>query len=80
MYFKPGMTVRVNKDIIRVKEWRWDLTGLYPVPIPIEEKYANLGDMGVVIDTFKSFYAKVKINDKIKTFRFTSLEIIKPKK
>ena len=80
MYYKPGQTVRVNKDITRVKEWVWNETGKngYPDHDPVMEQYAKEGETGVILEVFvaNDYCAKVKINDQIKTLRLTSLDHI----
>jgi hypothetical protein len=81
-YFSKGQKVRVNKDITRVARWELVLSDWvqYPVHVPVLEEYAKEGDIGEVMDLFKgsnSWYAKVNINGKIKTFRITSLDILK---
>lgn len=89
MYYEKGMTVRVNKDIERCLGYesykkegeeyirRRGIVGLY----------AKEGEVGIIVKIFrpigtggfeiKPHSAKVKIGDKIKTFRLTSLDIIK---
>ena len=70
------MAVIVNKDIERVvppQHWK-------------SMPYAQKGQVGTITEIFrpvptgygeiKPLYAKVKINDQIKTFRLTSLDII----
>lgn len=88
--------VRVNKDIHRVAEWQNEtkeiLPGvLVPVQVPTHILYAEKGEEGEVVDTFRStcagglvrgpWYAKVLMTNTqgqqtIKTFRLTSLERI----
>ena len=85
MYFKTGMTVRVNKDISRLDEAQREhcrQTGT----VPVFASYAQEGEIGTVVEVFITeqsvlhyasvHHAKVKINNQIKTFRLTSLEII----
>jgi hypothetical protein len=78
MYYKTGMTVMVNKDITRVA---------YVNNKPqFNTKYAQCGEIGEIIEIFrpigtgggeiKPLSAKVLINNEIKTFRLTSLDII----
>lgn len=84
MYFKEGMTVRVNKEITRVDGWKRKM-GKEGIPISVGNYiiYAKEGEIGVVTEIFSTYsysrlvyHAKVLIEGKIKTFRFTSLEII----
>ncbi len=90
-----GNKVRVNKDIHRVASWeeatKETLPGIVvPVQVPTHILYAEKGEEGEVIETFRStcagglargpWYAKVLMFDNtlgeqaIKTFRLTSLE------
>lgn len=90
-----GHKVRVNKDIHRVSEWKNEtkeiLPGVVvPVQVPTHILYAEKGEEGEVIETFRStcaggfarglWYAKVLMFDNtlgkqvVKTFRLTSLE------
>lgn len=87
MYFKPGKTVKVNKDIIRVKRWETSILDGLSGSRPIMEEYAKQGDTGEVIEVFRGectaanipgpYFVKVKMGDRIKTFRMTSLEVVK---
>lgn len=92
-----GNKVRVNKDIHRVASWeeatKETLPGIVvPVQVPTHILYAEKGEEGEVIETFRStcagglargpWYAKVLMigntidKQVIKTFRLTSLERI----
>jgi hypothetical protein len=69
MTFKPGDKVRLKRDIFRSES---------------PEPYSKIGDTGEVIEVFyphnsgamapKIPHAKVLIDDKIKTFRLSSIE------
>jgi hypothetical protein len=78
MHYKTGMSVMVNKDIHRVS---------YIDNEPqFNTKYADCGEIGVIVAIFrpigtgggeiKPLSAKVLINNEIKTFRLTSLDVI----
>ena len=92
-----GHKVRVNKDIHRVSEWKNETKEIVPgvvvpVQVPTHILYAEKGEEGEVIETFRStcaggfarglWYAKVLMigstidKQVIKTFRLTSLERI----
>jgi hypothetical protein len=70
MTFKPGDKVRLKRDIYRYS--------------PELETYAEEGDTGEIVEIFypsnssamapKIPHAKVLIDDKIKTFRLSSIE------
>ena len=72
MYYKQGQKVQVNKDIFRYE--------------PEQIKYAAEGEIGEIVEVFypkatgkgdkSTPYAKVLINEKIKTFRLTSLSSV----
>ena len=73
MYYKAGQKVQVNKDIFRQQ--------------PKQIKYATKGEIGEIVEIFYPQatgkwedkplpYAKVMINNQIKTFRLTSLQQI----
>lgn len=78
MRYNVGNTVKVNKNIYRVS---YDNPSRHAVVL-----YASEGETGVIVEIFrpiptgggevKALCAKVKIQDKIKTFRLTSLEIV----
>ena len=91
MRYNVGNTVKVNKNIYRISNdnppppWppaSWD----EPRVVPAHVLYASEGETGVIVEIFrptptgggevKALCAKVKIGDKIKTFRLTSLEIV----
>lgn len=92
-----GHKVRVNKDIHRVSEWKNEtkeiLPGVVvPVQVPTHILYAEKGEEGEVIETFRGtcaggfargpWCAKVLMFDNtlgkqvVKTFQLTSLERI----
>ena len=77
MKYNVGNTVKVNKNIYRVS---------YDIIPSGHVLYASEGETGVIVEIFrptptgggevKALCAKVKIQDKIKTFRLTSLDIV----
>jgi hypothetical protein len=85
MTFKVGQTVRVKRDIHRVSS-NLILDGMIVDENYWQHKlYAQEGETGTVTEVFRGppggppvVYAKVNIDDQIKTFRLSSLEQIKP--